>query len=344
MHIIIIGSGPAAAFCASQIDSEKITVIEQSFESGRLRNFSDNIVTNLKSRNNIRLAEQVGGASNYWGGGYLRYDEIDLDNSNRPKYRKWPIKMKELDYFYSEAQKLCGVSFPKTEQPFKKLRMQTTIVQKNPFCVNNLFAKPNIKIKKNLQVVNVSVDLKTKCFKSVHCIRNETGEILEIKGDLCILAAGTINNVRLLSKMADHKAIDKIDNLGRNLGTHPKANIGSINIRHLVKKLNLIENRDDDSVWKHLSLREDILIECQLPNHSIRFEPIISSSLNDYKIKFAQFLLDYNLINGSSITYKYLRMLTERLINLFVKLNLYERYRVRFYLRPISNNWNSFTD
>ena len=123
----------------------------------------------------------------------------------------------------------------KPEQPFKKLRMQTTIVQKNPFCVNNLFAKPNIKIKKNLQVVNVSVDLKTKCFKSVHCIRNETGEILEIKGDLCILAAGTINNVRLLSKMADHKAIDKIDNLGRNLGTHPKANIGSINIRHLVK-------------------------------------------------------------------------------------------------------------
>ena len=96
--------------------------------------------------------------------------------------------------------------------------------------------------------------------------------------------------------------------------------------------MNLIENRDDDSVWKHLSLREDILIECQLPNHSIRFEPIISSSLNDYKIKFAQFLLDYNLINGSSITYKYLRMLTERLINLFVKLNLYERYRVRFYL------------
>ena len=79
---IVIGSGPAAAFAVKNLcNLKEVLVIEKGSYNGKLKNLSKNLICNIGRSNSLKLAEIVGGASNYWGGGFIRYDKIDFNEN-----------------------------------------------------------------------------------------------------------------------------------------------------------------------------------------------------------------------------------------------------------------------
>ena len=77
----------------------------------------------------LQSIEKMGGSTNFWGGYCCKFEKDDFKN--------WPINHKEMNIYYSEAEKILGI----------KKKQRTTILTKN--CDDFLLIKSQIARDKN---------------------------------------------------------------------------------------------------------------------------------------------------------------------------------------------------
>ena len=328
----MIGSGPAAAFAVKNlIDIEEVLVIEKGSYDRKLNDVAANLKCNVGQSNTLKFAEMVGGASNYWGGGFIRFDKIDFNEKGREHFNKWPFPPKELDHYYQKALKICGVDIKQDSETFlSSLKTQPLVQQNVPFNVCTLLNMPNVKIVKNHEAIRLN--LIGEKIDSIVVKNIENNEILSVTGDVYILAGGTINNIRILHNTFYFfsKIIPPL--LGKNIGTHPKIYLGITKISNKYMNGSFFKVEAKQKIWKQYGLPDEILSKYKLPNHSIRFEPIMASRLNEMRLRIARYILNAKVLDENSLIFEILKISTERIVNMISSLISSNRYRVRLYL------------
>lgn len=335
---IVIGSGPGAAFVVRNlIDIEEIVIIEKGDFNGKLENFTSNLKCNIGSSNSFKQAESIGGASNYWGGGFVRYDRIDFNEAKRENFNSWPIQAKELDDYYRKALDICGIPHKNKVNPIlPSLKPQLLIQQKKPFNVQALLKVPNVTIFKNYEAIRFnSVEENKIDSVTVKDIKND--KIVTLTADVYVLASGTVNNVRILHNTFSMFSKTIPNALGSSIGTHPKITLGIAKIPMEGSKNVFYSAGTNYSVWQQYGLPDEDLLKYNLPNHSIRFEPIIASKLSSISFKIAESILFLKILDPKGLLFGFLRMSVERLIQLVSALIPSNSYRVRLYLDQVED-------
>ena len=332
-RVIIVGSGPAAAFCASKLSNfDEVLILEEGDFDGHLTNKASYLSCSIGHSNQIKMAAQVGGASNYWGGSFVKYDRIDFFRRKQSKFNNWPFAYQNLTRFYNEAAEICKVTNPSSfEGPLKNLKEQTIVTQHHPINTKSLLNRPNIKLMTCTKALRLTIN-ENGCPIGLIVQDTTTKQIKEIEADFYVIAAGTINTLRIIHNSFVKSSLPLLPGFGENIGTHPKSNIGSFNAKKVYKKLKFYRSNKDSTVWYQYGLPDGQLEDLNLPNHSIRFEPILVSKLNALKINIANFLIEKSIINSSGKLFDRLRKLSDILINSITRIFIYQRYRIRIYL------------
>ena len=340
--VIIIGSGPAAAFCAVNLkDVSEVVVIEKGDEHGNLKNLSGNLNCKIGTDNSLKIAEQIGGASNYWGGGFIKYDEVDVYDNDRANFNSWPIAYDELSEYYKEVFKICDVFDKKGNSiALNSLKLQKMIQQTFPYRVQPLFDVPNVKVLTKKEVIRIKINSKLEA-EGVILKDCATGKLSLLSADFYVIAAGTINNLRIVYNTFQHGKMEIPEHLGQNLGSHPKVNIGVVKISGKKFSSKFFHDEEYHRVWYQYGILDKELIGLELPNHSIRFEPIVASKLNALRVKIAEYLIVKKYLKSSSIWFAKLRDFSNAIIRFIDKFIFSERYRIRLYLdQPMDTGIN----
>jgi choline dehydrogenase-like flavoprotein len=278
--ICIIGSGPASAFFAKEISEkvESIAIVESGNSSidMDLANTVDIKNSNISGNINFGLSNQVGGSSNLWGGGLIKLNEIDLVKRPLFNLEGWPIKFNELKTYYKRVDKyldLNGTSDSKFRS--SKLELRECEEMYYPFKTQNIIDN-NIKLFKDLEAQKFNCDDITSKVLSLTCYDKKLNSIRYIKAKKFILAAGGINNIRImLHSFNDIKESLSFDysNIGKGISTHPKSEIGEISLYPNENKSHNfynIEKKESSFFHYQVGLVEKTLLENKLLNHCLR--------------------------------------------------------------------------
>ena len=215
--------------------------------------------------------------------------------------------------------------------PLKCLKEQTVIAQHYPFNTNSLLSQPNVKLLTRTKALRLVIDDKKETSGIIiQNIDTETKE--KISADFYVIAAGTINTLRIVhnSKVKNHLPVPS--QLGKNIGTHPKCNIGSLLIKRKSSARQFYRTQEDATVWYQYGLDDEKIEKFNLPNHSIRFEPVVISKLNSLKVNIASYLIMNSVLNSDGKWFNRLRKFSDFIIGIISKLMVNHRYRVRIYL------------
>jgi choline dehydrogenase-like flavoprotein len=156
----------------------------------------------------------LGGTSAYWGGQSLPLEEFDLAHKDWVAYSGWPIRMDDIKPYFGDAEKLFQVDpIPYTQDVFNIRSLKP--FASSPSAIKYHFSKwsprPNFKpdlqekysshgnthILLNAVVSTFDYEEESKEIKIIH-IRNQTGKKGTVRATRYVLAAGGIENARLL--------------------------------------------------------------------------------------------------------------------------------------------------
>lgn len=188
----------------------------------------------------------LGGTTNHWGGWCLPLEAIDFEpRGDEFPHHGWPFSKAQLDPWYKRAQEVCqlgpydyrpsrwGVSADTVPAPFAGPDFEVRIIQENPLRFGPAYA-PDLR---RAQQVTVylhanAVRLKTgaAAVESVD-VKTLSGNALTVQARFYVLAAGGIENARLLlvSDQEGGKGLGNTHDLvGRYFMTHLAFSAGTI--------------------------------------------------------------------------------------------------------------------
>jgi choline dehydrogenase-like flavoprotein len=251
--ICIVGGGPAGISIAQSFIGHSASVIW--IESGGL--LSDEGVQELNSGtfgetpyNGLDLARhrQVGGSTRIWntpvngdfGAKYVPLDSCDFKSRSLPDYPGWPFEYSHLTEFYERAQTICGLGpfnysgdFWRQERQFFSLsdeRVRNCVYQfgsAKRFVVDhveNIDASDNIQLLFHATACALKMRNDGRIASEIE-VRTLNGNRLKIKTRFVVLAAGAIENARLLLVSRDPGKNAPGDDhgwLGRCFMEHPR--------------------------------------------------------------------------------------------------------------------------
>ena len=329
--ICIIGSGPASAFFVKEISKnyEKIAVVESgnNFINTDLSNIIDLESSNISGDINLGMSNQIGGSSNLWGGGLVKLNKIDLSTRPSFNFEGWPIEFDELLEYYKRVDNyldLKGTSDVKYNS--SNLELREFEMMHSPFKTQTLIDN-NINLLENLEAQKLNCNETNSKVISLTCYDNKTNSIKFLKAKNYVLAAGGINNNRiLLHSFNEIKANLKFDyhNIGKGISTHPKSEIGEIILYQNDKKSYDFYNskKYESSYLKYqIGLIENTLKKYKVLNHCIRLDmpsrsilikiiEKISSLIFKTKLGFLKkILMSKPIISFGKILYKFSEIL-----------------------------------
>jgi choline dehydrogenase-like flavoprotein len=192
------------------------------------------------------------GGCPYWGGKSAAFDEIDFAKRDWVPYSGWPISRDSLEPYFKRAadvlnlgpnlygEELWTLIGPKVKRPpldkaklhsffwqFARSRLKHTEIMNlaDEFKVESA---DNIRTLTNATVVHIDTDATGTVFRGLE-VSTIDGARSYVTGKLCVLAAGGIENARLLLiSNRQHKAGlgNAHDVVGRYLMDHPGTQIG----------------------------------------------------------------------------------------------------------------------
>jgi choline dehydrogenase-like flavoprotein len=192
------------------------------------------------------------GGCPYWGGKSATFSEIDFAKRDWVPHSGWPINREDLDPYVRRAahvlnlgpnlydEELWTLLGPKIKRPpldkskFHSFFWQFARSRLKPTEIINLAEElkvenaPNIRTLTNATVVHIDTDVEGSVFRGLE-VSTIDGARSYVTGKLCVLAAGGIENARLLLvSNRQHKAGlgNEHDVVGRYLMDHPGTRLG----------------------------------------------------------------------------------------------------------------------
>jgi choline dehydrogenase-like flavoprotein len=243
--ISIVGAGAAGITLARELNGSGLACV--LLESGGMEFDSqtqelyagDNIGRPFFDLTTCRL-RYFGGTTNHWSGWCLPLDPIDFDERAGLPYRGWPFERSALEPWYRRAQDVCelgafdytpddwGVRQTKLPAPFRGPHFVPRIAQLSPPTRFGPVYEPELKSSSNVTVYlqanacRFEVNDAASEAQSLS-VRTLSGRGFKVKAKVFVLAAGGIENARLLlasGPTEDRGVGDGRDLIGRFFMTH----------------------------------------------------------------------------------------------------------------------------
>jgi choline dehydrogenase-like flavoprotein len=245
---VVVGAGAVGLYAAVQLAQRGRQVVLLESGQSRLGNFESTSYTSVgRPHSGIRIGRSrtLGGTTNLWGGQLVEFQPIDFEGREWLPGSKWPISYQEVAPYYRPTYINLGVPVEFiTDQavwrgisgPVPQLGPEFEVFFTRWMSTPNfaeLFA-PQLRSDPNLLLVTgVTATGFRRQGSRITAVRvtSPAGEPQSIETDDVILAAGTIENVRLLLHSARDPDLDAPwrdnDNVGRYFQDHLGGNIGS---------------------------------------------------------------------------------------------------------------------
>ena len=242
--VCIIGTGPAGITLARNIASDKVSVI--CIESGGME--PDVATQDLTKGDSVGLPyyplettrlRYFGGTTGHWGGYCRPLYPIDFEKRDWVPQSGWPISYLAVAEYYPAAQEICDLgpfdyalagwqlpNFPPL--PLGGNEVQTRLIQFSPPTRFNTKYRDEFTRSKRVTVylnANVaSIDASANAKEIVGlAVKTLSGNRFSVRARIYVLAAGGIENVRLLlasSQVTQHGLANDRDNVGRYFCEH----------------------------------------------------------------------------------------------------------------------------
>jgi len=252
-EICVIGAGAAGLTLARRLLAKGHSVILLESGGGDYEaatahlNAGENVGEEYYPLDHARL-RFFGGTTAIWGGRCAELDPIDLETRSWVPHSGWPIRYDELAFYYTEARPLFGLPAERFDADllreagipvprFREDKLAAPIwsfdQRFNRFAqesCRDLVEHPRCEI--ILHATAISIEVTTSGNAVEHVVaRSLNGAGLEVRAQTFVLAAGGIENPRLL--LASRKVVptgvgNAHDQVGRYFMEHPHARGGHI--------------------------------------------------------------------------------------------------------------------
>jgi choline dehydrogenase-like flavoprotein len=248
--VCVIGSGPAGATIANELSDMGMRLCV--LESGRLwptplghrlqRVQSEGIAIRENSRERV-----FGGTSTTWTGTSAPLDAIDLAPRPWLRHSGWPISDIELREYYEEAalryrfpslDHFQQVSFREHQPCWRSVEEKVFLIDSHPQNFGkefrHVFAGPGTDLYLDATVVRLEASADRSAIDQA-LIHVSEGRELRLHADIFVLAAGGLENARLLLVSRDLCSAglgNDHDQVGRFLMNHPKGYHGTIRLEY----------------------------------------------------------------------------------------------------------------
>jgi choline dehydrogenase-like flavoprotein len=247
--VCVIGAGPVGIILALELSRRGKTVFLVESGSVRMRKdvqlLSDADIADLNQhvQMDVAVRRQLGGTSNLWGGRCVPMDPLDFEPRPQLNEKGWPIRANDLAPFLQAACNYLGCGEAMFESPipglapvledFRVDRLERWSMQAK---VGKVHSR-EIQLSRNLTLclLATAVNFKFDSDNAVQSIllRGPDGAQAEIKARDVVLAAGGLENTRLMLAMrreSPRRFGDPDGPLGRYYMGHLTGSLASIGL------------------------------------------------------------------------------------------------------------------
>lgn len=248
--VCIVGSGPAGLTLASKLEgaSKSVLVLEsggaeqpessaQNLSDGALEFCaaeSGEIIHRDTSYLRASRVRHLGGSSNHWSNWCRRLDPVDFQKRSWVAESGWPFTLSELEKYYDQAFIRCGVPRPyegKNPQGMvsifdgqhfenQEYRICNPPVNFARALRSLIEASPNIRLFTHATVTDLEFSESARALSHL-TVTSPSGVRFQVKAKTFVLAAGGIENARLLLLSRSATALPGYQNVGRYFMEHP---------------------------------------------------------------------------------------------------------------------------
>ena len=300
--ICIVGAGAAGITLALQFAGQPFRVC--LLESGGLER--DEGAQSLYRGENIGLPyfplqiprlRYFGGTTNHWAGMCRPFADIDFEAREWIPYSGWPFRKSAIDPFYERALSICQLrssqwdlaSWGEADKPtlaFVGDRVLTEVGQQAPDGLrqfgrtyrDEVIRAQNIATYLHANVIELEAD---ETLRSITCVRVAclSGKTFSVEAKLFILAAGGIENARLLllsNKRQSAGLGNQNDLVGRFFLEHPsvRAGIFRLSNQHIPVKFYQMHKVKESIVGGGLVLSAEVRRREQLVTVGVGLDPV----------------------------------------------------------------------
>ena len=239
-----------------------------------------------------------GGTTNHWEGWRRPLDAVDFEARDGLPYRGWPFDKAHLDPWYGRAHEVCqlgpydytparfGITPDKIPPPFTGPDFVDKIFQVSTMAFNiyrpELASAERVTVYLHANALNLTTSEDGRAITGLQ-IGTLAGTRLGIAARFYALAAGGIENARLLLVSADGKGIgNERDLVGRFFMVHLQFVGGEIALRDPYVNLDFISGFDTAKPWPffaYVGLSDNAMRRRRLPNVRMlgdyKFAPVI---------------------------------------------------------------------
>jgi len=311
LRVVVIGAGAVGLYAASQLAARGRDVVVIEAGDTHLGNFAAESYTSVgRSHTGIRLgrSRSMGGTTNLWGGQLVEFQPIDFEGRSWLPGSKWPVSYDEIAPYYKPTYQNLGTplnlidddavwrgvscSRPDLGQEFEVFF--TRWMGTPNFA--ELFAK-QIQSDEKMSVLAGFTAVEFRGSEArLEAVRvvNEKGQSQWIEAETVILAAGTIENARLLLHTAQDPSWrapwSGNENLGRYFQDHLGGKIAAFepaNKREFFKMFSNVAFAGRKFQPK-IRMRSDVQMRQQIYNTQVFFA--FESEISEHMVYLKQFL------------------------------------------------------
>ncbi|MEM6614118.1 MAG: GMC family oxidoreductase [Cyanobacteria bacterium P01_C01_bin.72] len=326
-EICIVGGGPAGITIANEFINTRFDIVlvesgglkfqptTQALSAGKVVSIKQSDLKNSRRR-------QVGGNAHVWnapisqktpGWRCLPLESWDFESKDWIAHSGWPFNRQDLEPYYQRAHQICGLNkfnyaVEDWQQPdslplFTSSRcLETTVSQFARSSIFTSYYPQKIQRADNIRILINSTVLRVKTSAMAHNmsshvtnldVASSKGSKFAISAKMFILAAGGIENARLLLLSNEHSPSglgNQHDLVGRFFMDHPRFNLGLFIpfSRQFFNRSQLydIHRVNGSCILGAIGLKTELLIKEKLPNHGIHFYPTYHGHLAQAKVSW----------------------------------------------------------